>query len=231
KVNAATEDVKPELDDEFAQDVSEHQTFEEYRAAIVKELEAQRDEHAEAHLEDSLVQQAVDAADCDIPDAMVNRESERLVQNMRMQMLYQGIRMEDYLQYTNSTEESLREQFKAEARNNVKTQLVLEAIAKQEGLEAADEDVDKLIDERAKGTRDPQAYKDSVSAQQRENYAGLARTRKTVELLKQHAEITLHEGEHHELDADEVISGVQSALEQAESAEEDADGEAEKEGN
>ena len=87
----------------------------------------------------------VDAADCDIPRAMVDRQIDRLLTNMKMRMLYQGIRIEDYLVYTNTTEEDLRGQFEDDARNNIKTELVIEAIAKQESLEADQEDVDAQI--------------------------------------------------------------------------------------
>lgn len=218
KVNAATHEVKPELDDDFAQDVSEHKTFADYRAAIVKELEERRDLQAENHLEDSLVQQAVDAADCDIPEAMVNRQTDRLMQNMEMQMLYQGIRMEDYLKYTNSTQEDLRERFRQDALTGVKTDLVLDAIAKKEGVEPTPEEIDVEIARRAKEMgRDENQYREGLNDQQRENYREIARTRKTISLIKESAEISVHEGEHDEdINAKEVLERVQDALEESE---------------
>jgi len=216
KVNSATQSVKPELDDDFAQDVSEHQTYEAYRAAIVKELEERRDQNAETGLENELIQQAVDAADCDIPEAMVKRQIDRLYMNMQMQMMYQGLRMEDYLKYTNTTEEDLRERFRDEAAMNVKADLVLEAIAKQENLEATEEEVDGQIERYAKDRgMELESYKASVTEAQRENFRDLALTRKVVELIKQNAQISLHEGPHDEepLDVQEVLDSVSEALE------------------
>lgn len=216
-VKAASQAVKPELDDDFAQDVSEHQTYEAYRAAIVKELEDRRDQNAETGLENELIQQAVDAADCDIPEAMITRQVDRLYMNMQMQMMYQGLRMEDYLRYTNTTEEDLRERFRDEAAMNVKADLVLEAIAKAEELEATDEDVDEQIARYAKDRGlDLDSYKASVNSNQRENFKDLAIHRKVMALIKEHAQVTDHVGPHHEdeaIDVQEVVDSVAQALE------------------
>ena len=221
KVNSATTDVKPALDDDFAQDVSQHQTFAEYRAAIVKELEDRRDQQAEAHLEDQLIQQAVDAADCDIPEAMVSRQTDRLMQNMQMQMLYQGIRMEDYLKYTNTTEEDLRTQHREDALNGVKMDLVIEAIGKQEGIASTQAEIDEEIEKRAKSMgSDLEKYRDSLSESQLDNFKALITSRKVVELIKGQAEISLYEGEHGHVDAEEIISQVQDAVEEQDGTEE-----------
>ncbi|MDD2562172.1 MAG: trigger factor, partial [Eubacteriales bacterium] len=87
KVNAGTRENKPELDDDFAQDVSEHGTYSEYREAVREELTKQRDQHAEVHLENELLQQAVDASDCDIPEAMIQRQIDYLIQNTRIRLM------------------------------------------------------------------------------------------------------------------------------------------------
>ena len=216
KVNAATHEVAPEMDDEFAQDVSEHKTFEEYRAALVKELEERRDKEAESGLENELIQKAVDAADCDIPEAMITRQVERMYRNMQMQMLYSGMRMEDYLMYTNTTEEELKERFRDDARNNVKTELVLEAIAKQEDIQASQEDVDARVEEYAKEiNQDPETYKTTLSDSQKEAFKDLAVTRKVIALIKDSAEISVHEGSHDDepIDVQEVLEQVTGALE------------------
>ncbi|NLE68635.1 MAG: trigger factor [Clostridiales bacterium] len=219
KVNGASHEVAPELDDDFAQDVSEHKTFEEYRAALVKELEERRDKQAESGLENELIQQAVDAADGDIPEAMINRQVDRMFMNMKMQMVYSGMRMEDYLMYTNTTEEELKERFRDDARNNVKTDLVLEAIAKQEGIEATQEDVDAQVEEYAKEiNQDVAAYKATLSDNQKEAFKDLAVTRKVVALIKDSADIDVHEGSHDDepIDVQEVLEQVSGALEEKE---------------
>ncbi len=215
KVNSATQEVKPEMDDDFAQDVSEHKTFEDYRAAIVKELEENRDRQAEVALENELIQKAVDAADCDIPKAMVERQIDRLFMNMKMQMMYQGLRMEDYLMYTNTTEEDLRERFRDDAKNGVKTELVIDEIAKAEKFEISDEEIDEQIKRYAEDNhQDFETYKATVNEKQRENFKDLAMSRKVVDLIKSSAKVDIHDGPHHDpIDAQEVLDAVSGALE------------------
>lgn len=101
-------------------------------------------------LENDLVQQAVDQADCDIPDAMVKDELENTYRNWRMRLAYRGIGAEDFMRYTGQTEEQVREMMKPEAANSVKTQLVLDAIAKAENFQPAQEAIDHEITEHAK---------------------------------------------------------------------------------
>ncbi len=215
KVNAATREVKPELDDEFAQDVSEHSTYEAYRTAIEEELTKQRDQHAETHLENDLVQQAVDQSDCDIPEAMIQRQMDYLLQNMRIRMMYQGLRMEDYMRYTNTTQEQLRENFRQDAQNNVKTDLVLDAIRKQEGLEASEDEVDSEIRRHAEETgRELEGYKASLNDNQLENFKDIAVNRKVVNLLKENAQVTDHTEAHEELTVEDIAQATQ-ALEEA----------------
>ena len=221
KVNSAKQEVKPEMDDEFARDVSEHQTYEEYHAAIVKELEERRDRNAETAVENELVQKVVDAADCDIPRAMVDRQIDRLLTNMKMRMLYQGIRIEDYLMYTNTTEEDLRGQFEDDARNNIKTELVIEAIAKQESLEADQEDVDAQIARYAADSHQEfETYKAGLNENQLRNFKDLALHQKVVDLIKNSAVIDVHEAEETDepIDVREVIESVAQALDSEEEA-------------
>ncbi|HOW37733.1 MAG TPA: glycosyltransferase, partial [Bacillota bacterium] len=207
-----------ELNDDFAQDVSEYQTYQEYREAVVRELTEQRDSHAESHLEESLIRQAVDASDCDIPEAMVGREIDRMIQNMRLRMLYQGLKLEDYLKYTNTTEEDLRGQFRQDALDYVKTDLVLEAIGRKEGIAPSEEDIQAEIRKHSESMKaDFARYRDSLNENQLENFRDIVINRKVVELIKSNADVSIHEGEHdEEVDAGEVIRQAQEALENAE---------------
>ena len=169
KVNGIQTKVRPELDDDFAADVSEFDTFDAYKANIVADLEKNAADRAEANLEDALVQKVVDAADCDIPDAMIQDEITTMLREMEMRMMYQGIRFEDYLKYTGQTLDQVRENYKPEAANRVKTQLVLEAVAKAENIVPTDEDVDETIADQAKRmNRDVEEFKASLSEQQKE---------------------------------------------------------------
>ena len=191
KVNGIQTKVRPELDDDFAADVSEFDTFEAYKANIVADLEKNAADRAEANLEDALVQKVVDAADCDIPDAMIQDEITTMLREMEMRMLYQGIRFEDYLKYTGQTLDQVRENYKPKAANRVKTQLVLEAVAKAENIVPTDEDVDEAIADQAKRVnRDVEEFKASLSEQQKEYLKETAGIKKVIDFLKANAVIT-----------------------------------------
>ncbi len=217
KVNAIQEEVVPELDDDFAQDVSEHQTYQEYLDAIRKELEEITEKNAEVTVENNLIQQAVDASDCDIPDAMVEREIDAQVRNMKMRMAYQGLRYEDYLKYTGMTEEAFRDMHRADSANNVKTQLVIDAIRKQEKVEASEDEVNEEIDKRAEEIgRDKEEYRASLSDTQKENFKDLAAIRKVIDILKKEAKVEVKNEEPGKIDAEEVIKATEEAAEKAE---------------
>ena len=191
KVNGIQTKVRPELDDDFAADVSEFDTFEAYKANIVADLEKNAADRAEANLEDALVQKVVDAADCDIPDAMIQDEITTMLREMEMRMMYQGIRFEDYLKYTGQTLDQVRENYKPEAANRVKTQLVREAVAKAENIVPTDEDVDEAIADQAKRVnRDVEEFKASLSEQQKEYLKETAGIKKVIDFLKANAVIT-----------------------------------------
>lgn len=191
KVNGIQTKVRPELDDDFAADVSEFDTFEAYKANIVTDLEKNAADRTEANLEDALVQKVVDAADCDIPDAMIQDEITTMLREMEMRMMYQGIRFEDYLKYTGQTLDQVRENYKPEAANRVKTQLVLEAVAKAENIVPTDEDVDEAIADQAKRVnRDVEEFKASLSEQQKEYLKETAGIKKVIDFLKANAVIT-----------------------------------------
>ena len=218
KLLSITERVKPEMDDEFAADVSPYATFAEYKDNIVRELTEQRDRNADVSLENDLVQQAVDQADCDIPEPMIEDELDSTYRNWSMQLAYQGISAEDFMNYTGQTEEQVREMMKPEAANKVKTQLVLEAIAKAEGFEADQEAVDKEIEEHARQmNRELGKYKESLTERQLSYYQELATSRMVINLLKESAEISIHDGpahEHEPIDMDEVVEKIEEAVEE-----------------
>ncbi|MBO4318189.1 MAG: trigger factor [Mailhella sp.] len=191
KVNGIQEKIKPELDDDFAADVSEFDTFAAYRQNIVDTLEKNAADRAEAELEDALVQKVVDAADCDIPNAMIEDEITSMLREMEMRMAYQGLRFEDYLKYTGQTMDQLREQYKGEATNRVKSQLVLEAVAKAESIEPTDEDIEAAYADQAKRmNREVEEFKNSLSDGQKAYLKETAGIKKTIDFLKANAVIT-----------------------------------------
>lgn len=221
KLNEISRDLRPELDDEFAADVSMHTTFAQYREAIVKELEEQREKQAEAKLEDSLILQAVDASDCDIPDAMIEDEMDVMVRNLRMRIAYQGLQYRDYLRYTGTSEEQVREMYRPEAALRVKTQLVLDEIRKREDVVPTQEEIDKEIAARApKDGRDLDGYKAGLNEAQLEYYKEAATSAKVVKLLRDAAEIIVQETEEPSASVEEALAGMEEAV-PPEAAEED----------
>ncbi len=215
KVNGIQAKVVPALDDDFAADVSEYDSFDEYKKNIVKELTERAQKNADVQLENDLVQQAVDASDCDIPDAMIDDEIEIMLREMKLRMMYQGLRFEDYIKYTGQTEDQVKEMYRPEAKNRVKMQLVLEAMVKAENVEVSDEDVEKATAEEAERSgRDVEEFKKSLNDRQKEYLKENAAIRKVVDLIVASAQVEEKE-ESERIDASETIKAVEEAAEAA----------------
>lgn len=221
-LHAIQEEVRPELDDEFAADVSEFTTFDDYKGSIEAELADIVEKNADVEVENNLIQQVVDASDCDIPPSMIGHEIDAQVRNMQMRMSYQGLKYEDYLKYTGMTEENVRDMFTADAKNTVKTQLVIEAIRKQEEIEATDEDTAAEVARRAEETgREAEEYRASLSDHQMEHFEELAAIRKVIDLIKENAVITVkNEAKPEAIDPEEILAQTAEQVQAAEEGEE-----------
>ena len=145
KLHAITKEELPELDDDFASEVSEFDTLAEYRADVAKKIEETASAHAEEAVKQQLVDKAVANAEVDIPAPMVENKLDDMMQEMGWRMQQQGFSMEQYLQMLGQTPAQMRDMYRGEAELTVKTELVLDEIVKAEGIEAGDEDVDKLL--------------------------------------------------------------------------------------
>ena len=212
KVNGIQAKVVPALDDDFAADVSEFNTFDEYKASIVKELNDRAQKNADTQLENSLVQQAVDASDCDIPDAMIEDETDVMIREMKLRMMYQGLQFEDYIKYTGQTVDQIKEMYKPEAKNRVKMQLVLEAGIKAEGIEPTEEEVEKAIaDEAERAGREVEDYKKSLNDRQKEYLKENAAIRKFVDLIVASAQVE-EKDEGEKIDAADTLKAVEDAV-------------------
>ncbi|WP_130860099.1 trigger factor [Gracilibacillus phocaeensis] len=140
----------PELDDEFAKDVDEEvETLEELKEKTKKRLQEQKENQAETNKRESLVQQASDNAEVDVPDVMVQSELDRMLQEFEQRLQMQGMTLEMYTQFSGQDEDALKEQMKEDAAKRVKTNLTLEAIAEAEDVEVTDEDVEKELESMA----------------------------------------------------------------------------------
>ena len=135
----------PELDDDFAQDVSEFDTLDEYNADIKKNLEEKKAQEAEADKESKVIEAIVNDSEMDIPEKMIEAQSQQMVEEFAQNIAMQGISFDQYMQFTGTTVDQLTEQVKPQAEARVQSSLVLEAIVKAEKIEASDEEFDEEI--------------------------------------------------------------------------------------
>lgn len=152
KIHEVKEKQLPELDDEFAKDVDEDvETLAELKDKVKKQLQDQKEAAAKAAIEDAAIEAAVANAETEeIPQAMLDDDTNRQLQQYLAGMQQQGINPQMYFQITNTTEDDLRKQFADDAAKRVKTNLVLEAVVKDANLNATDEDVQNEIADLAK---------------------------------------------------------------------------------
>lgn len=137
------------LDDEFAKDVSEFESLEELKADIRNRLEKEAAKRADHALKDGLVDKVVTDSEVEIPDTMIEQRIDSMLQNMNQRLSMQGLSIEDYLKYSGTNVENLRNDYRERAAKDVKVDLVLEAIAKAENIGVTDEDIDARVEEMA----------------------------------------------------------------------------------
>lgn len=143
KINEVKSKEVPELDDEMAKELDESvDSVDAYKTKYKADLEEQKKLQAENDTKESLVMQAVENAKVDIPEAMINTELDRMMQEFEQRIAQQGLNLELYFQFSGQTEEQLKESMKADAEQRVKTNLTLAAIANAENIEVSDADVD-----------------------------------------------------------------------------------------
>lgn len=132
----------PEVDDEFAQEVSEFDTLDAYKEDIKEKLFKDKEAEAKRAKEDAVIQKIIEGASMEIPDAMIDFQTEQMLEEFGQRIQMQGMSIEQYFQITGMTEENYKEQVKPRAKQNIESRLVLEAVAKAENLEATDEDLE-----------------------------------------------------------------------------------------
>lgn len=140
----------PELDDEFAKDVSEFDTLDEYKASIKENLEENFKRREKIELENRVIDEVVSMSELDVPEAIINTQLETEVGEFDHQLRSQGIELEQYLSMTGSTMEEIKEQLRPMALKRATADLVLEAIAKEENIEVTEEDIDNELNRIAK---------------------------------------------------------------------------------
>lgn len=133
----------PELDDEFASEVSEYDTLEEYRANVRKGLEERKAKQVKDEKEDAAIAAVVEHAEMEIPDAMLATEQRQMLDQFAQRITMQGMQMEQYMQMTGNTREMMLEQLKPQAERKIKSRLCMEAVAKAENITASEEDYEE----------------------------------------------------------------------------------------
>jgi len=190
KVNGIQKVEKPELDDDFAADISDFNTFEEYKADVIKRLQERIAKSNENAAKNALVDKAVENAQVDIPQAMIDTQGDYMIREMEMNAAYQGIRLDDYLKYMGMTREALKAQNEAEATRRVKNELVIDAIRKAEGIEPTEEDIEQQIREQAERYgQDVEDFRKGLTDQQKEYLKEDAAISKVLDLLMEGATI------------------------------------------
>ncbi|MDU2293483.1 MAG: trigger factor [Clostridia bacterium] len=149
KVNDIKRKVLADLDDEFAKDVSEFDTLDDYKADIRKDLTKQVEESTQAQYKNKVTEKVVADSDVVAPQSLVEKETDNYINEMAYSMRNQGIELEQYLQLTGGNMDGLRDEFKKRAEESVKASIVLEAIAEAENITVADEEVEAEFDRLA----------------------------------------------------------------------------------
>ena len=187
KIHAITRVELPELDDDFAKDVSEFDTFAEYKADIKAKIEKRHETAAENAVEDKLVEVLIEKLEAEIPEAMYEAETENFVRDYDTRLRSQGLDLKTYFKYTGMNLDSLREQMRPQAERQVKARLALEKIAALENIEATEEDINGEYEKIASAYGiEVQQVKDSIDASA---IAEDMKVKKALDLVKEKAVI------------------------------------------
>ncbi|MBQ2991279.1 MAG: trigger factor [Clostridia bacterium] len=145
KVNSITETQLPALDDDFAKDISEFDTLDEYKADVRAKLEAQAAARDNDVFTNNVLAKVMENATVEIPEAMIERQIDSMMRDFEYRLMGNGMKLDDFLKYTGQDMKAFRENYRGQAEKSVKAHLVLEAIEKAEGIDATDEQVDAII--------------------------------------------------------------------------------------
>ena len=180
----------PELNDEFAKELDEEvDGLDALRTKMKENLKAEKDNASETQMRDQLVQKAAENATVEIPQAMIDSEIDRMMQDFEQRLSQQGMNKELYFQFSGQDEDALREQMKADAETRVRVSLTLEAIAKAENMEVTSEDIDKELEKMA-GQFNMDAEQIKTALGGTEMLENDIRMQNTVEFLVENAKIS-----------------------------------------
>lgn len=180
----------PELDDDFASEVSEFDTMDEFKADVRKRLEEAAQNKAKVETENAIIDKAIENAEFEIPDAMLEAQIDNIIRDFAQRLAYQGMNLEMYLKYTGQSMEAFRAQFAQQAKKQISGSLVLEAIQKAEGIEAGAEEVElHLVDMSKKYNMELDKLKEALSEVEMENIKKELEMQKTIDMIVNHASV------------------------------------------
>ena len=149
KLHEIKEKVLPEIDDEFAKDVSEFDNLEDYKKDLNKKIKADKENHAKIDMEQEAIDKFIEKVEVTIPEEMIDSEVDKMIEEMNANLSYQGLNIDQYLQYMGTTLDEYKKQMRDQAQRRIKLDLGLEYVAKEEKVEVEDKDIDKKIRELA----------------------------------------------------------------------------------
>ena len=180
----------PELDDDFASEVSEFDTMDEFRADVRKKLEEAAENKAKVETENAVIDKVIENAEFDLPDAMVETQIDNSVRDFAQRLSYQGMNLDMYMQYTGMTMDALRAQFAEQAKKQLSGSLVLEAIQKAEGIEAGPEEVElELVDMSKKYNMELDKLKELLGDAEKESIKKDLEIQKTITMIVNNAQV------------------------------------------
>ncbi len=190
KINEIKKRELPELDDDFASEVSEFDTMAEYKADVRKKLEEAAENKARSETENAIIDKAIENAEFEIPDAMMEAQIDNIVRDFSQRLAYQGMNLDMYMKYTGQTEDTFREQFREQAKKQIEGSLVLEAIKKAEGIEAGPEELElHLVDMAKKYNMELDKLKEALSDAEKENIKQELEIQKTIDMIVNNASV------------------------------------------
>lgn len=174
----------PEADDEFAKDVSEFDTLEEYRADLKRKVEERKTADAKAKKEDAVIEKIIEGAQMEIPEAMIETQAEYLVDDFAQRLQMQGMSMDQYMQYTGATIESMTNQMKPQAKKRIESRLVLEAVAAAENIEIDEEAIEAEMGRMAEAYKmELDKVKELISEEEKDNMKADLSIQKAIDLV------------------------------------------------
>ncbi len=188
KLHEIKEKKLPALDDEFAKDVSEFDTLNDLKTSIKEKKQAQNDDRAKHETESLAIEAVCDNTTIDIPSGMIETEIDAMIRDLEQQLSYQGISLDQYLHMINKTRKEIEDSYKEQAEKNVKSRLVLEAIIKEEKIDATEEEVSAKVKEMATnyGRKEEELNKNEAL---KEYIANTIKTEKAIDLIVKNAKL------------------------------------------